>query len=609
MDRGFLLNVSRSSGTPAMKMHARLIVAFAVLAATIALNPDELAADQVDFVRDVRPIFQKHCYECHAGDKRKSGLRLDVKAAAFKGGDNYGIDVVPGKVEDSPLVQLVASSDDDVMPPRGKERLSAAEVQTLTRWVEQGAVWPDGVDLVALEDRRDHWSFKPLAVAPGEHTIDEFIERKLAEHDLHLSAPADPTTLVRRVTFDLTGLPPTPEQVASFIAACERNENGVPIVTDAAVDTYVDQLLQSPRYGERWAQHWLDVVRYADTHGFEVNTERPHAWPYRDYVIRAFNNDVPYDRFIKEQLVGDALGEDAATGFLVTASVLLPAQIGQDEPSKRLARQDSLDEIVNNIGQTFLGLSIGCARCHDHKFDPITAQDYYAMQAIVAGVAYGDRDWRSPEAEAARQAAAKARRELVEIEAALTKFAPLTGAGRERPMVNAQLNVDRFLPVKTRRIRFTILSTNNLEPCLDELEVLTLDGTNVALAASGAKVTASGSNVSPNVHELKHINDGEYGNARSWMSNETGKGWVEIEFPQEHVIDRALWGRDRQEKYKDRLAIEYRIEAIDGNGAWREVSYSRDRVKYDSSQSKPAPLNIAELDSGDAEKAQELLAR
>src|SRR5262249_47251524 len=157
------------------------------------------------------------------------------------------------------------------------------------------------------------------------------------------------------------------------------------------------------RYGERWGQHWLDVVRYADTHGFEVNTERPHAWPYRDYVIEAFNRDTPYDQFIREQLAGDKFGQDAATGFLITASVLLPGQIGADEPSKRLARQDSLDDIVINIGQTFLGLSIGCARCHDHKFDPILQRDYYSMQAFVAGVEYEDRPVNTPEALAQRQ--------------------------------------------------------------------------------------------------------------------------------------------------------------------------------------------------------------
>src|SRR5690606_11480448 len=189
----------------------------------------------------------------------------------------------------------------------------------------------------------------------------------------------DPAILIRRLSLDLTGLPPTPEEVAAFVAECGDDR-----VNEAALERLVDRLLASPHHGERWAQHWLDVVRYADTHGFEVNTERPNAWPYRDYVIQAFNNDTPYDRFIHEQIVGDAFGKDAATGFLVTASVLLPGQIGKDEASKRLARQDALDEIVMNIGQTFLGLSVGCARCHDHKFDPVSARDYYAMQALVA---------------------------------------------------------------------------------------------------------------------------------------------------------------------------------------------------------------------------------
>ncbi len=186
---------------------------------------------------------------------------------------------------------------------------------------------------------------------------------------------------LRRVTMDLTGLPPSFEEIREFENSQEWD----------AYEQVVDRLLASPRYGERAAQHWLDVVRYADTHGFEVNTERPNAWPYRDYVIEAFNRDTPYDDFVKQQLSGDADGHDAATGFLITASVLLPGQIGQDEPSKRLARQDALDEIVVNIGQTFLGLTIGCARCHNHKFDPISQSDYFAMQAFVAGVEYEDR--------------------------------------------------------------------------------------------------------------------------------------------------------------------------------------------------------------------------
>ena len=326
-------------------------------------------ASTVDFVRDVRPIFEAHCYECHGAKKQKSGLRLDVRSAAMKGGDNHGPDIVPGKAAASPLLHLLTTEDEDeLMPPDG--RLPEADIERLKRWIDEGAVWPDGVDLAQLEDRTDHWSFKPLLQIPRPlRWVDHSTDATLKKRGLPRPPPAAPTDWLRRVTFDLTGLPPTPEEAEAFAAKPDR-------------EAVVERLLSSPRYGERWAQHWLDVVRYADTHGFEVNTERPNAWPYRDYVIRAFNDDTPYDQFIREQIAGDACGQDAATGFLVTASVLLPGQIGKDEPSKRLARQDSLDEIVTNIGQTFLGLSVGCARCHDHKFDPITTEDYYSMQPL-----------------------------------------------------------------------------------------------------------------------------------------------------------------------------------------------------------------------------------
>ena len=243
------------------------------------------------------------------------------------------------------------------MPPSG-DPLSAAEIAILKRWVDEGAAWPDGVDLAKIEDRRDHWSFKPVkaptvaavaADAWSRNPIDRMILGRLDQEGLKTAPEASRAAWLRRVSFDLIGLPPTPEQVAAFI------KDGRP----DAYERIVEGLLASPRYGERWAQHWLDVVRYADTHGFEVNTERPNAWPYRDYVIESFNSDTPYDQFIREQLVGDALGKDAATGFLITASVLLPGQIGADDVSKRLVRQDAIDEIVVNISQTFLGLSVG----------------------------------------------------------------------------------------------------------------------------------------------------------------------------------------------------------------------------------------------------------
>jgi hypothetical protein len=571
------------------------------------LISSSVLAAPVDFVREVRPILEKHCQECHGGNRQKSGLRLDIKSEALKGGDNHGPDILPGRAGESPLIHFLTTDDEDeLMPPKG--RLPQAEIDTLTRWVNEGAHWPDGIDTAKVEDRRDHWSFKPVNVSgfkfqvsgsppgavPGKleaSPIDSFIDAKLSEKGLHRSPPADPAAWLRRVTFDLTGLPPTPEETDGFLKSQDH----------AAV---VERLLASPRYGERWAQHWLDVVRYADTHGFEVNTERPNAWPYRDYVVRAFNNDTPYDRFIREQIAGDALGEDAATGFLVTASVLLPGQIGKDEPSKRLARQDSIDEIVVNIGQTFLGLSIGCARCHDHKFDPISAKDYYSMQAFVAGVEYGERDLRTQEALAARERLKQVRAELAELDRKLSRFVPIARSGLKRPMVDARENRDRFLPVKAKRVRFTIRDTNNLEPCIDELEVFTTAGENVALKAA---VTVSGEKVTADRHEQRFVNDGSYGNSRSWMSNEVGRGWVMVEFDQEQEIDRVVWGRDRQGKFKDRLATSYVIEVADTSGAWKSVADSDDRQRFDTRDLTQPAFSTEGLHKDEVAEAQRLL--
>jgi hypothetical protein len=464
----------------------------------------------------------------------------------------------------------------------------------------------------------NHWSFKPVIRSELPVTrntswpqtgLDRFILARLEKEGLQPAPEADRLTWLRRVSFDLTGLPPSPEQVAAFLKDRRRD----------ARERVVDELLNSPRHGERWAQHWLDVVRYADTHGFEVNTERPNAWPYRDYVIETFNRDTPYDQFIREQIAGDALDKDAATGFLVTASVLLPGQIGADDVSKRLARQDSIDEIVVNVGQTFLGLSVGCARCHDHKFDPISARDYYAMQAFVAGVEYADRELRTPEARAQRQEAELLKRRRAKLENELARFEPLAQAGSagptqtnaagQRAPVNASMNVDRFAPVKARRVRFTIKETNNLEPCIDELEVFDTEARNVALASAGATVTSSGDTVVADRHELRQINDGLYGNSRSWMSNEKGRGWVVLEFPNERLIDRVVWGRDREGKFKDRLATGYVIEVAENAGEWRIVADATDRHAYGPGENNtgPAALSTAGLTGEQASKAKALL--
>jgi len=617
--RSFFFSLTRTSAN-VLECPRTLLAAFCSVGFAIPSH-----AAPVDFVREIRPIFEAHCYDCHSGDTRKSGLRLDVKSAALKGGDNHGPDIVPGKPEESPLIRFLTSDDEDeIMPPKGGP-LSGDEIALVTRWVAEGAVWPDGVDDVTLEDPADHWSFKALKVpeVPGfkfqvsgsvkspaggqldtsnlkleTHPIDRFIDAKLAEHGLRRSPPADPASLLRRLSLDLTGLPPD-----SVIGPTTDHRSPI---TDGTWSAIVDEMLASSHYGERWAQHWLDVVRYADTHGFEVNTERPHAFPYRDYVIDAFNADLPFDHFIREQIAGDALGADAATGFLVTASVLLPGQIGKDAPSMRLARQDSLDEIVTNIGQTFLGLSVGCARCHDHKFDPISARDYYGMQAFVAGVEYADRELRTPSAIAAKGEAEAMKREVAEIDRRLLGFVPLAGAGATRAMVSARQNLERFAPVKVKRVRFTILATNQLEPCIDEFEIFGESGDNLAPASRGAKATASGEKIVADRHDLKYLNDGRYGNSRSWMGDAAEGSWVEVELPDETTIDRVVWGRDREGKFKDRLAIDYRLEVAGADGVWKTVADASDRRPYSQGAEEKDDFSTEGLSAAEAAEAKAL---
>ncbi|MEQ1826804.1 MAG: PSD1 and planctomycete cytochrome C domain-containing protein, partial [Pirellula sp.] len=520
-----------------------------------------LISGEIDFVRDIRPIFVEHCYECHSSAKQESGFRLDLRGSAFRGGDNRGPDIVPGKSAQSPLMELIRSPNADLRMPPDKP-LPVDKIERLKDWIDQGAVWPAGVDSVSNEDRTNHWSFKPLKSSSTAPSIDSFIDASLRAKGLVRSTKADPIQWLRRVTHDLTGLPPTLDEATMF-----RQRLSHVASIDLAYEEVVDRLLASPRYGERWAQHWLDVVRYADTHGFEVNTERPNAWPYRDYIIRALNEDTSYDQLIREQIAGDAYGKDAATGFLVTASVLLPGQIGKDAPSIRLARQDALDEIVNNLGQTFLGLSIGCARCHDHKFDPISSIDYYSMQAIVSGVEYDDREIQSEEAAERKQRASHWYDKIATLEQKLDQFAPLASPSSPPRSVRSDENSHKIPSVPARFVRFEILDANLhsslglIEPCIDEFEIFADNDTskNLAIASQGTLVTSSGSKESDK-HQLRFVNDGVFGNGSSWMSNAKGYGWLLFELPQQVNIKRIAWSRDRTGGFQDRTPIAYRLQ-------------------------------------------------
>jgi hypothetical protein len=456
--------------------------------------------------------------------------------------------------------------------------VSACVLLSLVPLVDGRGQEPTGAD-----PKKTHVLFQPVVRPPlplvadgaARNPIDRFILTALAKDKLTLSAEADRRTLMRRLKFDLLGLPLTPAEVAAFLA--DRGSD--------AYERLADRLLASPHFGERWARHWLDVVRFAESDGFETNLNRPNAWPYRDYVIAAFNSDKPYDRFIMEQLAGDALSADAATGFLVGGAV---DRVKSPDVALTLQqRADELHDMVSTTGSAFLGLTVGCARCHNHKFDPISQRDYYGMAAVFAGVQHGERPMPMPTADTDRQARATSLRlELAElarlIDAAEPLAQPAGPAGRRLP-VSPRQNVERFTPQSAKLVRFVVLATNNsTEPCIDELEVYAA-GTkprNVALASAGTRATSSGDYPGAAIHKLEHINDGRYGNGRSWISNQRGAGWVQLEFPKPAMIDRVVWGRDRDGKYSDRLPVRYRIEVALTPDSWHVVASSDDRAAF-----------------------------
>lgn len=747
----------------------------------LTLSQLATAADQlpppadrpVDFVRDIQPVFQQRCYSCHDGAKQRGGFRLDLKAAALTGGETFTPDIIPGKSEESPLVRLVAGLEEGLlMPPEG-ERLSAEQIGLLRAWIDQGAKWPDTAS--AADDIASHWSFRTISRPPipqahrqAQNPVDAFVVAALPG-DLHPSPEAQRTTLIRRVTFDLLGLPPSPEEVAEF-------------VNDPHVDAYerlVDRLLASPHFGERWGRHWLDIVRFAESDGFETNQPRPNAWPYRDYVIRAINEDKPYQQFISEQLAGDVLSAHEATGFIVGGAW---DRVKSPDPGLTAQqRADELHDMVSTAGSAFLGLTVGCARCHNHKFDPISQTDYYAMKAVFAGVQHGDRPIKPPDFQQREQQIASVKAELAKVESALQAFEPLAfvGSGRMpqtllldddfveqavptqpsvtqlapriglephrggtargqagdpgdarrfpnlgrnysywnkvagrdvfawnprvtgafhvwiswgcgwkthasdaqylldldgdlstrddqheiarvdqrkfadgtggeaqqplwsdfldigihdftastrlvlrggltdayvtadmlclqeaqrdqlspsaggaapgkvlprlRPSVHRKTNVERFRPIQARFLRFTVEQTNTgSQPCIDELEVFTT-GLVTRNVAREAVATSSSNLPGYEIHQLKHINDGRYGNGASWISNEAGRGWVQLEFLSPVEIERVLWSRDRLDngQFSDRIPTRYRIEAGLSADAMFVVAASEDRLPVD----------------------------
>ncbi|MBL9114825.1 MAG: PSD1 domain-containing protein [Verrucomicrobiaceae bacterium] len=328
--------------------------------------------EAVDFVKEVQPVLAKHCVACHGPKKQEAAFRLDHKPSALKGGD-FGVAIVPGKAAESRMVHAVLGTNPKMRMPRKGDPLSASEIDLIKRWIDEGAVWPDSAS-AKIEQKTDHWAFKsvvrPQVPSGAAHPIDAFVRQRLAKEGLFPAPQAPLHTLVRRLHLDITGLPPSPEEVQ--------------VVTSGKVslEARMEQLLSSPHYGERWGRHWLDAARYADSNGYEKDPMR-YIYFYRDWVISAFNRDLPYDQFIIEQLAGDLLpgatqDQIVATGFLRNSMV---NEEGGVDPEQ--FRMEAMFDRMDAIGKSILGLTINCVQCHDHKYDPISQADYYRMFAFL----------------------------------------------------------------------------------------------------------------------------------------------------------------------------------------------------------------------------------
>ena len=367
------------------------------------------AKRKVDFVHDIKPILSTRCYVCHSEGIESGGFRLDAREAALQGGAS-GPAILPGRSAESRLIRFVSGIPPKMRMPQAGERLSDEKIGLLRAWIDQGAEWPDDFDAAQHARSRDHWAYQPLLrpevpKVPDESwprtPIDHFILARLEEEGFKPSEAADRRTLLRRVTLDLTGLQPTPEEYRSFQE--DRSPDAFPRV--------VDRLLGSLRYGERWARHWMDVVHYADSQGHDQDRPRENSWPYRDYLIRSFNQDKPYARFVEEQIAGDVLFPDdpratVATGFIATGPFDESSMIFivDDTEDKKQAQNLDRDDMLMTTMSTFISTTVHCARCHDHKFDPITQAEYYNLQSVFAGVDRADRPFDSdPETHILRQ--------------------------------------------------------------------------------------------------------------------------------------------------------------------------------------------------------------
>ncbi|MAG92717.1 MAG: hypothetical protein CMJ48_03050 [Planctomycetaceae bacterium] len=559
-----------------------------------------LAADgPVDFERDVVPLLEQHCIECHNPSNQKGDFSLATPEHLLE--NEF---LVPGKADESELIAQITSQGDGERPvmPEDRPPLTAEQVDLLRRWIDQGAKWPKGL-IVREKSKADAtwWSLQPLVrpeppAADGlpaawrANPIDRFVFDRLQEEKLAPSPVADKRALLRRATYDLTGLPPSPDEVAAFLA-------------DDAPDAYerlVDRLLASRHYGERWGRHWLDVIRFGESRGFERNEIINNAWPFRDYVIRSINDDKPFDQFIREHLAGDVIAPDTpdvevATTFLVCGPY---DDVGNQDPAQAAQiRANTIDEIIRTTGEAFLGLTVGCARCHDHKFDPVIMPDYYALYATFSGVRHGSREVASADAKRQRaeqlkplnEQRAKLAPRIAALEAAILKRGGERSAEFDkrfsRPPVARTGTEETFAAVQASFVRLVVEGAE-LNPRassgygIDEFEVWTsgANSRNVALASAGARASGAGrvANDFSGAYSPSLAIDGEFG-AR-WLASGPS---LTIALARPELIERVLFSSDRKGDAGThsvaRFVSEYRVEVSQDGKAWTRVADSHAR--------------------------------
>ena len=601
-------------------MFALLLVPPVRLSAAVPLAPEQLQF----FEQKIRPVLVEHCYECHSAQakKVKGGLLLDTKSGWQKGGDTAEPAIVPGDTGKSPLLRAVRHDDPDLAMPPKKPKLSDTIITDLTAWVKMGAPDPRDGSVEVRRGDKSWWSLLPLSLSnPADATglpegwsanqIDRFIFAKLAENGLKPGPPAERRALIRRVSYDLTGLPPTPEEVESFQRDTDPD----------AYEKLVDRLLGSTHYGEQWGRHWLDVVRFGESRGFERNEIILNAWPFRDYVIRSFNDDKPFNQFIVEHLAGDVVGKDRPDVEIGVAFLTVGPydDVGnQDAAAAANIRAATVDDMVTTTGAAFLGLTIGCARCHNHKFDPMPTEDYYRIKSAFDGISHGPRSLATAEERQLYDAATKPlneRRSQISAEKSKIEKAVIERASARvaegkvlRPPPSARLTEEKFPPIEARHVRFTALSHSGSPKSgvggrIDEFEVWTsgVNPRNVALVTNGGKAIGAAGNVAKDfdgAYSVDLVNDGKF-SARWFIGN---PAVLTIKLDQTGTIDRVSFSHDRVTPSDTPIeglgpcVTEYEIHVSTDGQSWIRVADSSDRRPFNEELARERKLRTTTSD-------------